>query len=95
MSTIDNRPFYFSQIRVDPRNPDRIYRLAVDMQFSDDGGHTWSAERFGSAGKAGEYGTRVKWNRLGSTARGQGEDRIWRLSTDDQFAVAMTGAYQG
>ncbi|MGH7328938.1 MAG: WD40/YVTN/BNR-like repeat-containing protein, partial [Polyangiaceae bacterium] len=41
MSTVDNRPFYFSQIRVDPKNPNRIYRLAVDMQFSDDGGHSW------------------------------------------------------
>ena len=31
MSTIDNRPFYFSQIRVDPKNPNRIYRMAVDF----------------------------------------------------------------
>ena len=52
MSTIDNRPFYFSQIRVDPKNPDRIYRLAVDMQFSDDGGHSW---RLGMLGQHEDY----------------------------------------
>jgi photosystem II stability/assembly factor-like uncharacterized protein len=52
MSTVDNRPFYFSQIRVDPRNPDRIYRLAVDMQFSDDGGYSW---RLGMLGQHEDY----------------------------------------
>ena len=41
MSTVNNRPFYFSQIRVDPKNPERIYRMAVDFQFSDDGGYSW------------------------------------------------------
>jgi photosystem II stability/assembly factor-like uncharacterized protein len=47
MSTIDNRPFYFSQIRVDTKNPDRVYRMAVDMQFSDDGGYSWRAGMLG------------------------------------------------
>jgi len=41
VSTINNRPFYFSQIRVDPKNPERLYRMAVDFQFSDDGGYSW------------------------------------------------------
>jgi photosystem II stability/assembly factor-like uncharacterized protein len=48
MSTIDNRPFYFSQIRVDPKNPNRVYRMAVDFQFSDDGGHSWRAGMVGN-----------------------------------------------
>ncbi len=48
MSTTDNRPFYFSQIRVDPKNPNRIYRLAVDFQFSDDGGYSWRAGMLGN-----------------------------------------------
>ena len=47
-STIDNRPFYFSQIRVDPKNPNRIYRMAVDFQFSDDGGYSWRTGMFGN-----------------------------------------------
>lgn len=64
-------------------------------QHSDDGGHTWSTERLADAGLIGQYGRRCKWNRLGSTRRGQGEDRIYQVSTTDAFAVAMIGAYQG
>ena len=48
MSTINNRPFYFSQIRVDPKNPNRIYRMAVDFQFSDDGGYSWRTGMLGN-----------------------------------------------
>lgn len=47
MSTINNRPFYFSQIRVDPRNPNRVYRMAVDFGFSDDGGYSWKTGMVG------------------------------------------------
>lgn len=52
VSTINNRPFYFSQVRVDPKNPDRIYRMAVDFQFSDDGGYSW---RTGMSGIHEDY----------------------------------------
>ncbi|MBA2688059.1 MAG: hypothetical protein H0U64_08155 [Gemmatimonadaceae bacterium] len=34
------RPFYYSQIRVDPRNPERIYWMSSVFHFSDDGGKT-------------------------------------------------------
>lgn len=47
MSTVNNRPFYFSQVRVDPKNPNRIYRMAVDFQSSDDGGYSWKAGMLG------------------------------------------------
>ena len=47
MSTINNRPFYFSQIRVDPKNENRIYRMAVDFIFSDDGGYSWRSGMLG------------------------------------------------
>ena len=47
MSTVNNRPFYFSQIRVDPKNADRVYRMAVDFAFSDDGGRSWRAGMVG------------------------------------------------
>jgi hypothetical protein len=36
----DARPFYYSQIRVDPKNPDRIYWMSSVFRFSDDGGKT-------------------------------------------------------
>lgn len=41
-STIDVRPFYYSQIRVDPRNPMRIYYSSTELQVSNDGGKTSS-----------------------------------------------------
>jgi len=37
------RPFYFSQIRVQPDDANRIYVLGVDLWVSDDGGHTFRA----------------------------------------------------
>ncbi len=35
------RPMYFSQVRIDPNNPDRIYMGGVSFNVSDDGGKTW------------------------------------------------------
>lgn len=40
MNDIDNRPFYYSQVRVDPLDPDRVYWSSTPVQFSDDGGRT-------------------------------------------------------
>ncbi|HEV7837620.1 MAG TPA: hypothetical protein VGO75_06070, partial [Gemmatimonadaceae bacterium] len=37
----DARPFYYSQIRVDPRNPDRIYWMSSIFRVSDDAGKTY------------------------------------------------------
>lgn len=36
------RPMYFSQIRIDPNNDQRIWQAGVTMQYSEDGGRTWS-----------------------------------------------------
>src|SRR5437667_1115723 len=38
MSAMDPRPFYFSQIRIDPANDQRVYLLAFALLVSDDGG---------------------------------------------------------
>ena len=38
MSAIDPRPFYFSQIRIDPVNDQRVYVLQFALLVSDDGG---------------------------------------------------------
>lgn len=40
-SPLDPRPFYFSQIRVDPLNPLRVYVLGFMLHVSDDGGRTF------------------------------------------------------
>jgi photosystem II stability/assembly factor-like uncharacterized protein len=34
------RPFYYSQVRVDPKNPERVYWSSTPVMFSDDGGTT-------------------------------------------------------
>ena len=46
MSPLDPRPFYFSQIRVDPRSDRRIYVLGYMLHVSDDGGKTWQEDFF-------------------------------------------------
>ena len=38
MSDINPRPFYFSQIRIDPANDQRVYVLGTALLVSDDGG---------------------------------------------------------
>jgi photosystem II stability/assembly factor-like uncharacterized protein len=41
MSDRNPRPMYFSLIRIDPNNPERIYLGGVQFSASDDGGRTW------------------------------------------------------
>ena len=36
----NTRPFYYSQVRVDPQDPDRVYFSSTPVLFSDDGGRT-------------------------------------------------------
>ncbi|MFQ5704366.1 MAG: WD40/YVTN/BNR-like repeat-containing protein [Gemmatimonadales bacterium] len=40
MNSNNSRPFYYSQVRVDPKNPDRVYWSSTPVNFSDDGGKT-------------------------------------------------------
>ncbi|WP_420635042.1 VPS10 domain-containing protein [Candidatus Palauibacter sp.] len=41
MSDTNPRPMYYSQVRIDPGNPDRIYVLGTQLSISDDGGRTF------------------------------------------------------
>ncbi len=88
--------------------PQRFSALTMDMQtgtglapngtpkvmlrWSDDGGHTWSNYRIALVGAPGQTAFRVKFNRLGSTRRNHGLDRIFELSSLDKFDVALIGA---
>lgn len=40
MNNYNSRPFYYSQVRSDPKNPDRVYFSSTDIMVSDDGGKT-------------------------------------------------------
>lgn len=57
------------------------------MQFSDDGGHTWSNEYWADIGKIGERFKRVIWRRLGRS-----RDRIYQLKITDPVPVTIVGA---
>jgi hypothetical protein len=63
----------------------------VMLDWSDDGGHTWSDEAWTSAGGQvggiGEYSTRVLWRRLGSF-----RDRIFRFKITDPVKVTILDA---
>ncbi len=50
----------------------------VILQYSDDGGRTWSTERWATIGKLGEFEWRVRWFNLGSFM-----NRIMRIKTSD------------
>ena len=43
---LNPRPFYFSQIRVDPENDQRVYVLGFALHVSEDGGRTFREDRF-------------------------------------------------
>ena len=40
---IDERPFYFTHLAVDPRDPDRVYTASTELAQSNDGGTTFKA----------------------------------------------------
>jgi photosystem II stability/assembly factor-like uncharacterized protein len=40
----DVTPWYYSQIRVDPNDPERVYTLAVNLSGSEDGGKTFRTD---------------------------------------------------
>lgn len=61
------------------------------LQWSDDGGKTWGAERWADLGKIGEYQRRVRWRRLGSP-RLYGLSRVFRVTISDPVRRVITGA---
>lgn len=57
------------------------------LDWSDDGGRTWSNEHWVSIGKIGEYQQRAKWRRLGSS-----RNRTFRLTITDPVPVEIMAA---
>lgn len=57
------------------------------LQWSDDGGKTWSNEHWAGMGAIGEYGKRIVWNRLGSFRQ-----RVMRLTVSDPVKTVTIGA---
>lgn len=57
------------------------------LQWSDDGGRTWSSEYWRSIGQIGEYYRRAVWHRLGAS-----RDRVFRLSFSDPTPFTLIQA---
>lgn len=60
----------------------------IMMQYSNDGGRTWSNERWTSVGRVGEYKKRVRWNRCGSA-----RDRVFRVLYTEKTKFQINEAY--
>ena len=60
----------------------------VSLQYSDDGGETFSNELWRSFGKIGKYKTRPIWRR-----KGQSRERIFRFVITDPVPRRISGAY--
>jgi hypothetical protein len=45
MSNENNRPMYYSQVRVDPQNPEKVFVGGASAQMSLEGGRTWQPLR--------------------------------------------------
>lgn len=61
------------------------------LQWSDDGGKTWSNNHAASIGLVGEYQLRVRWRRLG-TPRRFGLPRVFRVTVVANVKKVFTGA---
>ena len=57
------------------------------LDWSNDGGNTWSSQHPASIGKQGQYRARVRWNRLG-----RARDRVYRLTITDPVKRVILGA---
>jgi hypothetical protein len=64
----------------------------VQLTWSDDGGHTWGPILMRAAGATGATSQRVKFNRLGALKAADGYDRIFKISSSDQFQAAIIGS---
>lgn len=60
----------------------------VMLQWSDDGGRTWSNELWRTMGRIGAYETRTRWFRLGQTRK-----RIFRIAVAEPVKAVVLKAY--
>lgn len=58
----------------------------IEMRYSNDAGETWSAWVSRSTGRIGEFGKRVKWDRLGS-----GRNRVFQFRCSDNCKASIIG----
>ncbi|MDE2439730.1 MAG: hypothetical protein KGP14_01805 [Betaproteobacteria bacterium] len=90
-----DKPIRFDSLRLDLETGITVpagTNPQIVLRWSDDGGHKWSNEHLAAWGTTGATAQRVKWNRLGSTRRNSGLDRIFEVSSSDPVRAALIGA---
>jgi hypothetical protein len=65
-----------------------VNETLIGLDWSDDGGHTWSTRHYVSIGEIGEYTQRAIWRRLG---RSRG--RIFRIMISGAVKIVIIAAY--
>jgi hypothetical protein len=76
------------QLLVESGSPrDTNAPLTFFLQWSDDGGHTWSNLHELSGSKIGQYKTRFWWQRLG-----QSRDRVFQVINSDSAKIVLIDA---
>jgi hypothetical protein len=60
----------------------------IALQYSNDGGYTWSPELWRTPGRIGTFKTRVKWFNLGMS-----RDRVFRIIYTDRTSCTLINAY--
>jgi hypothetical protein len=81
---------YMLQIDVESgggETDDHNYDPAIMLQYSKDGGHTWSSEMWRTCGKIGEYRRRAIWSSLG-----QAYNWTFRVRVSDSVKWVILGA---
>ncbi len=58
----------------------------VMLRFSDDGGHSWSNEKWANIGAIGHRRVRAIWRRLGHA-----RDRVFEITITDPVPVTLIG----
>lgn len=86
---------YFSFFQIDMQTgvginsgSDESVNPQAALDWSDDGGHTWSNEIYANIGTLGDYSARVVFRRLG-----RARQRVFRLTTDANVKIYMIAAH--
>lgn len=89
----DMQRLFFSSLELDIESGTGLDGIAQGtdpqamLKFSDDGGHTWSNEKWTSFGKIGATKQRAIWRRLG-----QSRNRVFSVTITDPVKVVLMGA---
>lgn len=78
---------FFGRLQLDLETGE-IADPTYTLEWSDDGGHTWSSAHTITAGGLASYGARAIWRRLGSS-----RDRVFRISSTAAMRHAWINAY--